>query len=249
MVPTIVRPDWLRLKALPAIVGLLVTTPHAIAWQFSAGAIAQTSPQCQPPNSGEYLLLVVSTTPDVQDRLRKVLPITASTAVCRYLDAVVTRVGGFNTVEIASSWAQYLTETAGLQAFVARPATLGNAPQSPAIQSSAKSAATPPARVATASTLKYSPQPLGAGYAVLVSYFNKPELANQLQQALSKSVGLASYGQRPYLLAIYTTDQNAANSTLRRLSDRGFVVMVVDSRRVILLKSSVQTSSSTVGER
>lgn len=245
MVSTIVRSDWLGLKALPAIVGLLMATPHAVALQFPKGVIAQTNSQCQPPNSGEYLLLVVSKTPDVQDKLRKVLPTTANTTVCRYLDDVVTRVSGFNTVEIASSWAQYLTETVGLQAFVARPATLGNAPQSPA-----KIATSPPVSVSTASSsLKYNPQPLGAGYAVLVSYFNKPELASQLQQALSKSVGLASYGQRPYLLAIHTTDQNAANSTLRRLSDRGFVVMVVDSRRVTLLKSIVQTSPSTVGER
>ncbi len=235
MVSTIVRSDWHGLKALPAIVGLLMA---------SSPAIAQNNPQCQPPSSGEYLLLVVSKTPDVQDKLRKVLPTTANTTVCNYLNDVVTRVSGFNTVETASSWAQYLTETVGLQAFVARPTTLGDAPQSPAI-------ATPPsASVSTASSsLKYNPQLLGAGYAVLVSYFNKPELASQLQQALNKSVGLASYGQRPYLLAIHTTDQNTANSMLQRLSDRGFVVMVVDSRRVTLLKSSVQISPSAVGER
>ncbi len=244
MYPTIVRSDWLRLKALPAIVGLLVAIPHALALQFPLGAIAQTNPQCQPPNSGEYLLLVVSKTPDVQDKLRKVLPTSASTTVCRYLDDVVTRVSGFNTVETASSWAQYLTETVGLQAFVARPA-IGNASQSPA------RIANPPSAGVTnpSNSSKYNPQPLGAGYAVLVSYFNKPELATQLQQALKKDVGLVSYGQRPYLLAVHTPDQKAANSMLQSLSDRGFFVMVVDSRRVTLLKSSVQISPSAVGER
>ncbi|MCY7273920.1 MAG: hypothetical protein LH702_09250 [Phormidesmis sp. CAN_BIN44] len=231
-----VRSYWTGLKALSAIVGLLVATPHS--------AIAQTNnPPCQPPNAGEYLLLVVSTTPDVQTKLRKVLPNNASTTVCRYLSDVVTRVSGFNTVETASSWAQYLTETVGLQAFVARPPIAENAPQSPAITNP------PSANVPTASTAKYDPQPLGAGYAVLVSYFNKPELASQLQQALKKDVGLVSYGQRPYLLANYTTSQSAANSTLQSLSDRGFFVMVVDSRRVTLLKSSVQVSPSPVGER
>ncbi|MCY7277164.1 MAG: hypothetical protein LH702_26410 [Phormidesmis sp. CAN_BIN44] len=231
---TIVRTYWTGLKALPAIVGLLIATPHR--------AIAQTNnPQCQPPNAGEYLLLVVSTTPDVQTKLRKVLPNNASTTVCRYLNDVVTRVSGFNTVETASSWAQYLTETVGLQAFVARPPIAGNASQSPAIIN--------PPSASPSNTSKYNPQPLGAGYAVLVSYFNKPELATQLQQALKKDVGLVSYGQRPYLLANYTTNQSAANSTLQSLSDRGFFVMVVDSRRVTLLKSSVQISPPAGGER
>ncbi len=236
MNPTIVRPYWTSLKALPAIVGLLVTTPN--------GAIAQSIiSQCQPPNAGEYLLLVVSTTPDVQTKLRRVLPSNTSTTACRYLQDVVTRVSGFNTVETASSWAQYLTETVGLQAFVARPTIAGNVPQSPAITNF------PSAIQSPSNTPKYNPQPLGAGYAVLVSYFNKPELATQLQQALKKDVGLVSYGQRPYLLANYTTNRSAANSTLQSLSDRGFVVIVVDSRRVILLKSSVQISPPAVGER
>ncbi|MCY7324500.1 MAG: hypothetical protein LH660_22560 [Phormidesmis sp. CAN_BIN36] len=240
MVSTIVRSDWIGLKALPAIVGLLVIAPPAIALQVPVGAIAQTSSQCQPPNSGEYLLLVVSKTSDVQDKLRKVLPTTANTTVCRYLDDRVIRVSGFNTVEIASSWAQYLTETVGLQAFVARPA-IGNTPQT--------TIAAPPSVGASTGALKYNPQPLGVGYAVLVSYFSKPELATQLQQALKKDVGLVSYGQRPYLLATYTTNQSTANSMLQSLSDRGFVVMVVDSRRVTLLKANVQTSPAAVGER
>ncbi len=233
---TIVRSYWTGFKALPAIVGLLIANPHS--------AIAQpNNPQCQPPNAGEYLLLVASTTPDVQTKLRNVLPNNASTTVCRYLNDVVTRVGGFNTAETANSWAQYLTETVGLQAFVARPSIAGNVPQIPAITN-------PPSAILNPSnTSKYDPQPLGAGYAVLVSYFNKPELATQLQQALKKDVGLVSYGQRPYLLATYTTDQRAANSTLQSLSDRGFFVMVVDSRRVTLLKSSVQVSPPAIGER
>lgn len=236
MNPTIVRPYWTSLKALPAIVGLLVATPHR--------AIAQSNnPQCQPPNAGEYLLLVVSTTPDVQTKLRNVLPNNTSTTVCRYFNDVVTRVSGFNTIETASSWAQYLTETVGLQAFVARPTIAGNAPQSPAITNS------PSAIPNSSNSSNYNPQPLGAGYAVLVSYFNKPELATQLQQALKKDVGLVSYGQHPYLLATYTTDQRAANSMLQSLSDRGFFVIVVDSRRVTLLKSSVQVSPPAVGER
>ncbi len=236
MNPTIVRSYWIGLKALPAIVGL---------WATGQGAIAQTNlSPCQPPNAGEYLLLVVSKTPDVRDRLVKVLPTTTSTAVCRYLDEVVTRVSGFNTIETASSWAQYLTETVGLQAFVTRPTIAGDGSQNPV-----KTVTAPASAPNSSSPLKYNPQPLGTGYAVLVSYFNQPELATQLQQALKKEVGLVSYGQRPYLLATYTTNQSAANATLQNLSDRGFFVMVVDSRRVTLLKSSVQVSPPAVGGR
>jgi hypothetical protein len=73
----------------------------------------------------------------------------------------------------------------------------------------------------------------------LVDYFNQPELASQVRQLLGSNVGLVSYGQRPYLLARYTTSEREANSTLRQLSDRGFWSMVVDSRRVTLLKPVV----------
>jgi hypothetical protein len=72
-----------------------------------------------------------------------------------------------------------------------------------------------------------------------VDYFNQPEVAAQVQKIVGDNVGLVSFGQRPYLLAVYTTNQRKANSTLRELSDRGFWSMVVDSRRVTLLRSRV----------
>ncbi|KAM3094130.1 hypothetical protein ACKFKG_18050 [Phormidesmis sp. 146-35] len=197
----------------------------------ATSTMAQTSyPQCQPPKSGEYLLLVLNKTSETQSKVRSVLPNNADATVCNYLENVVTRVSGFSSVETANSWAQYLTQTVGLQAFVARSTQTPTAtrPPEPAPLS---------AKASDPST--YNPQPLGTGYAVLVSYFDRPELAGQVQQALSKEVGLVSYGQRPYLLAIQTTDQAIANSTLQKLSDRGFWAMVVDSRRVTLLRSAV----------
>lgn len=163
------------------------------------------------------------------DKIRSVLPNTANATVCNYFQNVVTRVGGFSSAEIANSWARYMTETVGFQAFVARSSQSAITPQSIAPQSIAK----------PSDSSAYNPQLLGAGYAVLVSYFDRPELAVQIQQALQKEVGLVSYGQRPYLLAIQTPDQATANATLKNLSDRGFWVMVVDSRRVTLLKSVV----------
>jgi hypothetical protein len=210
------------LQVFFTIVGLAMT---------ATSTMAQTSyPQCQPPKSDEYLLLVVSKTSETQAKVRSVLPHHVDATVCSYFEDVVTRVSGFSSAETANSWAQYLTQTVGLQAFVARSNQIPTAsrPSEPAPLSSK-----------TPDSSTYNPQPLGTGYAVLVSYFDRPELAGQVQQALSKEVGLVSYGQRPYLLAIQTTDQAIAHSTLQKLSDRGFWAMVVDSRRVTLLRSAV----------
>jgi hypothetical protein len=79
-----------------------------------------------------------------------------------------------------------------------------------------------------------------------VDYFSKPALATQVQQLVGKDIGLASYRQRPYLLAVYTTDQSLANSTLQALTERGFWAMVVDSRRVTLLRQTIASPQSTV---
>lgn len=87
----------------------------------------------------------------------------------------------------------------------------------------------------------YNPKPLGEGYAVLVDYFNQPDMAAQVQEAIGKEVGLVSYGQRPYLLALYTSNERNATSTLKTLSDRGFSVILVDSERVTLLRAQVES--------
>lgn len=197
-------------------------------------AIAQPYPACAPPAAGEYLLLVVSESGQTPEQLRSTLPPNAPTTVCRYLDNTVTRVGGFTDAEVANSWAQYLTDLGGMQAFVARPpetAALTQV-QNPNPQPQTNGAAPNEA-------LAYDPQPLAAGYAVLVDYFNRPEVATDVQQALGSQVGLVSYGQRPYLLALHTSDAAVANSVLQRLSDRNFLALVVDSRRVVLLTPAV----------
>ncbi|MBD2019050.1 hypothetical protein H6F43_02465, partial [Leptolyngbya sp. FACHB-36] len=163
-------------------------------------------------------------------------------------------------VDSASAWAKYLTDTAGLSAFVARPsdapppisAAPPQMPTTPQAPSQAPSASAPPQptaapqQTAARTSSRYNPQPLGAGFAVLVDFFSRPELAGQIQQILGKDVGLVSYGQRPYLLAIYTGDQTTANSILQTLTDRGFWTMVVDSRRVTLLRPAVSLTGSIV---
>jgi len=189
---------------------------------------------CQPPNPGEYLLLVVTETPDTQERVRQTLPPNASSTVCSYLENTVTRVGGFRSAENANAWARYMTETLGLSAVVAKPIATSqpsaNPPQATVPPQSNAPRTPPPA---------YNPQPLGAGYAVLVDFFSRPELAAEIQQLLGREVGLAAYRQRPYLLAAYTSNQTTANMALKALTDRGYWAMVVDSRRVTLLRQTV----------
>lgn len=172
---------------------------------------------CQPPQSNEYLLLVRTPTQESQEQLQRTLPTNAKFTVCRYLEDTVTRISGFNRVEDANDWARYVKEIVGLSAYVLRPS----------------------ATTVSTNIPSYNPQPLGEGYAVLVDYFNQPEVAGKLKQFLGNDVGLVSYGTRPYLLVVYTTNESKANSTLRRLSDRGFLSMVVDSRRVTLLRPVV----------
>ncbi len=221
-------------------------------------------PICKPPGPGEYLLLVVTKTVEVQNQVRQALPASAKSTVCNYLDDIVTRVSGFTTIDTANAWARYLSESAGLSAFVARPAetsaTSATSPPTTSISQGAgassrspssghnTAASTKPVASSSASgsgTLAFNPKLLGTGYAVLVNYFNQPELAPQIQQLLKQNVGLVSYGQRPYLLALYTSDHIAANKVLQTLTERGFWAMVVDSRRVTLLKSAVNLPQST----
>lgn len=184
--------------------------------------LAQAQPSistCKPPQPNEYLLLVLTQTKDSQQQLQRTLPANTQLSVCQYFSDTVTRIGGFRRIEDANDWMRYVKEIAGLSAYVVRPTVTATA--------------TAPL---TNSSQAFSPQPLGQGYAVLVDYFNQPEEAARLKQLLGSEIGLVSYGKRPYLLAVYTTSEQKANSLLRKLSDRGFWSMVVDSRRVTLLR-------------
>lgn len=222
--------------AVPAIAAAQIPpAPPAVNTPSQAGYA-----DCQPPGAGEYLLLVMSKTPESQEQVRRALPSTATVTVCNYLNDVVTRVGGFTTADRANAWAKYMRESIGLSAFVARPSEVAQASPT-ATPSPVTTATRSPSPQST-----YNPQILGEGYAVLVDYFSRPELATQVQQLVGKDIGLASYRQRPYLLAVHTNDQALAHSTLQALTDRGFWAMVVDSRRVTLLRQTIATPQSTV---
>jgi hypothetical protein len=212
---------------------ILVPLLSTIATNFVAAVSLAQSPiaqagylPCQPPSPNEYLLLVVSRTPDAQAKVRSVLPATADATVCLYRTDIVTRVGRFATVEAANAWSKYMTETLGFTSVVAKPAAV---------------VATPPAiNSAPGAQASYNPQPMGAGYAVLVNYFNHPAIAGEVKQLLNQEIGLVAYEQRPFLLALYTADANLAKTTLQRLSDRGYAALVVESQQLLLLRSVVQ---------
>ncbi|OCR01028.1 hypothetical protein BCD67_16755 [Oscillatoriales cyanobacterium USR001] len=188
-----------------AIAGLTIFPNHA-----------KSQPVCPPPQPGEYLLLIVTETPAQQERARRSLPPDVNSTFCRYLNLIVTRIGGFPNLLAVNDAAKRFQEMVGLPTYVVPPGV----------------AAPPP--IPTPNPPRVSPQTLGPGYAVLVDYLNQPQLANQIQQTLGRRLDLVSHGQRSYLLAAYTSDQSAAISTMRALSDRGFVAILVNSRQVII---------------
>jgi hypothetical protein len=167
-------------------------------------------------------------TAETQTKTVTLLPAGATASLCIYMGQMVTRVGGFTTAYTANVWAGYLNEKLGVSSVVATPPF---SPGQPPIL--------PPVPPPFIPPIAYNPQSLGSGYAVLVSYFNQPELAIQLRSVLAQPVGLVAYGQRPYLLALYTTDQGMANSLLQRLTNQGFWVMLVDAQRVMLVRNAV----------
>ncbi|MEJ6481062.1 hypothetical protein N0Y54_06905 [Nostoc punctiforme UO1] len=217
-----------RFQTLPSVLGLAIA---GLIGGMSSVFAQQAIPLCQPPTSGEYLLLVVSPTADNQKQLRSALPPELKTITCKYLNETVTRIGGFKKIDDANRWARYVSNIVGLSAIITtRPTTADVQPQTqPQLQQQ------PPQQ-----TVNYNPQALGEGYAVLVDYYNRPELVNSVQQAVGGNVGFVSYGQRPYLLAVYTTNQSEAYNTLQKLNNGGFVASIVDSRKVILLRSTVR---------
>lgn len=209
-----------------SLVSVSVLSFVGLIGSLNSALAQQNIPVCQPPNSGEYLLLVISPTTNNQTQLRKALPPELKTTTCRYLKDTVTRIGGLTKIDDANRWARYVNNIVGLSAII-----------------TTKPSDSKPSDVVTTNqqqTVSYKPQQLGEGYAVLVDYFNRPEISTEVRQVVGGDVGFASYGRRPYLLAVYTTNQKDAYSTLQTLSERGFFAILVDSRKVMLLRSVVK---------
>lgn len=108
-------------RAVPRVVMALMALAIAPAW--SHRAIAQENyPDCEPPDAGEYLLLIQGDVEAAEAQLQEAFPEGADVTVCTYIDSIITRVGGFTDAETATAWAQYLSDMGDLEAYVARPA-------------------------------------------------------------------------------------------------------------------------------
>ncbi len=210
-----------KFKSLPTA---LVLSAAGLLCSIESASAVGNPPTCQAPKTGEYLLLVVSPTQDNQTQLKRVLPTQIRTNTCKYLNDTVTRIGGFKKIDDATRWARYIKDSAGLSAIITTRPTGTPTPSQAGTQ---------------ASRVSYKPRRLGSGYAVLVDYYNRPQLATDVRKAVKGDVGFVAYGRRPYLLATYTSDQKEAYKTLEELSKRGFFAIIVDSQKVMLLRSVV----------
>ncbi|NJL00100.1 MAG: hypothetical protein HC910_05850 [Spirulinaceae cyanobacterium SM2_1_0] len=238
--------------------GLLAIASFVLGLPVSAQS---PLPACEPPAPDEFLLLVRLEAEGDRDKLRLTLPPETAWTACRYQEGTVARIGGFRSLETANNWGQYTVEIAGLPAFVARSSRPANTatnldtsprqlppptpppraqPSAPRPQTPPVAPATPPPAAPTTIPDRYTPRPLGAGYAVLIDYFQQPELARTVQQAVGAEIGLAAHFTRPYLLAAHTSDATAAQALLLELSDRGFSALLVNSNQVMLLTPRVQ---------
>jgi len=199
-----------------------LTLSSALVFAIGINSVSAQTPllACQPPNAGEYILLVDSPTADTQKQLRSALPSESNTVNCKYQNKIVTRIGGFKNRDDADRLAKSVNNIVGLSAIITTSPAVGAIP---------------------AVGVNYQPQALGKGFAVLVDYFNRPELVSNVQQIVGGNVGRASYKQRPYLLAFHTTNKNQAENILKKLNERGYFALMVDSREVMLLKSTVSS--------
>lgn len=189
-----------------------------------------TLPVCPPPSAQEFLVLVRGSSESERSRAAAVLPVESTVLICQYLNEVVVRGGGFVSLETANAWASYMNTVEGFESFVLRPASpSADPPDNPSGNSP----------VGNRGGDGYQPQRLQAGYAVLVDYGNRPEIATSVSQ-LVRPVGLAVYQQKPYLLAEFASDPITAAATLQRLSDANLSAVLVDAQQVVRLTTNVR---------
>ncbi|MCW6036500.1 hypothetical protein K4A83_09500 [Spirulina subsalsa FACHB-351] len=220
---------WIGLELL----SLFVAGEVILGTRRSANA--QSYPPCRPPESEAYIILARTPSWSEQDLLRRTVPraenlTTQNLTVCVHRGEIMTRLGGFQNLTTSEQWGRYLQEVVGLDVVIVR--SQHSTPTSPAspFPPASGSFAPPPPSLNSVS---------GGGYMVLVDYGNRPELAEQLRRFLQRDVGLVSYFSRPYLLAGYSESPEEAEALLRRLRDRSFSAIIVESRQVVVLTPRV----------
>lgn len=188
--------------------------------------MAQSYPDCPPPTSGEYLLLVRGADESERDRTLSILPVDKPTLVCNYLGDAVVRAGGFDSLEVANSWALYMNDIEQLETVVVESTAAAPEPAAPAEPAAERA------------PMLYQPTLLGEGVAVLVDYQQDPAIGRDLAQ--QGDIGLAVYLQQPYLLVLHTTDTSAAAARLQQLVDGGLTSFLVDGQQVIRLTDTIR---------
>ncbi len=188
---------------------------------------------CVAPLPGEYALLILSQSPEDPNRVRQILPPDSPGQLCNYqsLDPTggvtntgVIQVKGLPSVTAAQALGQRIIAATGLSVVMTQARAIAPRPS------------------VTAPTA-YAPQPLGPGYAVLVDFSDRPEVAldltRQLQALVGREIALVSYSQHPYLLGMYTADAATATALAQDLTRRGLITQVVDSGQVLVLRPAV----------
>lgn len=219
---------------------------------------AQLLPTCAPPAAGEYLVLIFTTTPDAQTTVRREAGRGLSKAhgvqVCEYGGHVLSRVGGFESLDSATTWAEYVDTVVGLPLMVitpvdaATPRTTVINPMTPApiittpppdiiVPTEVMPSVTiPPAIAMTEEQIPpFVPRSLTGGYGVLVDYGANPAIATQVKTLLGQEIGLVTYGSRGYLLVEQTTNPTRRTELLNLLSQNGLNAIAVPAEQLILL--------------
>lgn len=225
------------------LAAVLVTAPLASA--------QSQLPACPPPANQEYLLLVRGKTEAERSEIASILPADNPVLVCQYRDETLVRAGGFTSLETANAWATYLTTVEGFESFVSQPSGQEVAAQPsgpPDTQVGSQTNSQPSNQTASqtgnqtaassSGAVAYQPSRLASGYAVLVNYGDRPEIAAAVGKIV-RPVGLAVYRQQAYLLADYTNDADSAAATLQRLSDAQLTAVLVDAKEVVRLTAEV----------
>ncbi|MGC1525938.1 MAG: hypothetical protein WA783_07785 [Phormidesmis sp.] len=217
--------------------------PIVVSLSLKQAKAQSALPVCPPPAAQEYLLLVRGESESERAEIASILPIESSVLICQYTDEVLVRAGGFTSLETANAWASYMTTEKGYESFVARPvgqtgSQANSQAEGQSVSNEISSEVGSEIGSETSGAIAYQPMLLGTGYAVLVDYGTRPEIATAVGQ-LVRPVGLAVYQQRAYLLAGYTTDAAVASATLQRLSDAQLSAVVVDAQQVVRLSAEV----------
>ncbi|MFN6035363.1 MAG: hypothetical protein ACK48B_15290, partial [Dolichospermum sp.] len=111
------------MQKLPTLSGVLLLAFAPLISNIHPVIAQQNFANCQQPNVGEYLLLVLSPTPENQKQLRAALRTEQKTVVCKYNNQIVTRVGGFTNIDDAKRLARYIQNIVGLSATITTRAT------------------------------------------------------------------------------------------------------------------------------